>query len=214
MVRWMPPIYLNRPSHLEKLESWVSTTHEEYRKFIEKDPAFSRRFQKLDIDEPTLEDTYKILQGLKPKFEEHHGVKYSSSVIKEAVNLADRYLTDRKNPDKSIDIIDEAGAAIQLLPESKRRSKVTKKDIEKIVAQFAKNSKKLPLLVKIKEQLSKIHEHLKLKIYGQNAAVAQVADAIITAKSGLGHDGKPIASFLFAGPTGVGKNRISKNNWP
>lgn len=192
-----------------KVRIMGSTTHEEYRKFIEKDPAFSRRFQKLDIDEPSLEDTYKILQGLKPRFEEHHGVKYSNAVVKEAVDLAARYLTDRKNPDKSIDIIDEAGAAIQLLPESKRRSKVTKKDIEKIVAQFAKIPK-ITVAGTDKERLARIHDNLRLKIYGQDQAVNQVADAIITAKSGLGHEDKPIASFLFAGPTGVGKTELAK----
>jgi ATP-dependent Clp protease ATP-binding subunit ClpA len=192
-----------------KVRVMGSTTYEEYRKFIEKDPAFSRRFQKVDIDEPSIEDTYKILQGLRPKFEEYHGVKYSNPVIKETVDLAARYITDRKNPDKSIDIIDEAGAAIQLLPESKRRTKVTKKDIEKIVAQFAKIPK-ISVVGQDKDKLSKLYENLKLKIYGQDEAVSIVTDAIITSKSGLGSEGRPIANFLFAGPTGVGKTELAK----
>ncbi len=192
-----------------KIRVMGSTTHEEYRKFIEKDPAFSRRFQKIDIDEPSVEDTYKILQGLKSKFEEHHGVKYSNKIIKEIVDLTNRYITDRKNPDKSIDIMDEAGAAIQLLPESKKRTKVTKRDIEKIVAQFAKIPK-ISVVVEDKENLSKLYHNLKLQIYGQDHAVGKVSDAIITSKSGLGDEQRPIASFLFAGPTGVGKTELAK----
>ena len=192
-----------------KVRIMGSTTHEEYRKFIEKDPAFSRRFQKIDIDEPTTEDTYKILQGLRSKFEEYHGVKYSNQIIKEAVDLAERFITDRKNPDKSIDIIDEAGAAIQLLSKSKKRTHVTKKDIEKIVAQFAKIPK-ISLVGDEKVKLSKLYENLKLKIYGQDEAVSIVSDAILTAKSGLRDEDKPIANFLFAGPTGVGKTELAK----
>jgi ATP-dependent Clp protease ATP-binding subunit ClpA len=192
-----------------KVRIMGSTTYEEYRKFIEKDSAFSRRFQKVDIDEPSIEETYKILQGLKEKFEEYHGVKYSNAVIKEAVDLTSRYITDRKNPDKSIDIIDEAGAAIQLLPESRRRVNVTKKDIEKIVAQFAKIPK-ISVVGQDKDKLSKLLENLKLKIYGQDEAVSMVTDAIITSKSGLGSEEKPIANFLFTGPTGVGKTELAK----
>ena len=118
-----------------KIRVMGSTTHEEYRKFIEKDSAFNRRFQKIDIDEPSLEDTFKILKGLKGKFEEHHGVKFSNSILRETVNLTEKYITDRKNPDKSIDVIDEAGAAVQLLPETKRKRRFR----EKILKQWWQN---------------------------------------------------------------------------
>lgn len=186
-----------------------STTHEEYRKFIEKDSAFSRRFQKVDVDEPTTDDTYKILQGLRPKFEDHHGVKYPNTVLKAAVDLAERYITDRKNPDKSIDVIDEAGAMMHLLPESKRRGSITKKDIEEVVARLAKIPK-ISVAASEKDKLKNLKIDLLNVIYGQDSAVEQVADAILMSRSGLGHEGKPIASFLFAGPTGVGKTELAR----
>lgn len=186
-----------------------STTHDEFRKFVEKDPAFNRRFQKIDIDEPSWEDTYKILQGLKSKFEEHHNVKYSNPVLKLAVNLSERYITDRRNPDKSIDIIDEAGAAVQLLPASKRKSTITKKDIENIVAKIAKIPR-LSVAAEEKDKLKKLKDNLKLLIFGQDKAVDQVSDAILLSRSGLGNEGKPTGSFLFAGPTGVGKTELAR----
>lgn len=186
-----------------------STTHEEYRKFIEKDPAFSRRFQKIDIDEPTLEDTYKILQGLRSRFEEHHGVKYSNTILKDAVDLGHRYISDRKNPDKSIDIIDEAGASIQLLANSDQRTNVTRRDLELVVAKLAKIPQ-VSVTSNEKEKLKGLKEHLKMTIYGQDEAVDKVSDAILMSRSGLGHEGRPVANFLFAGPTGVGKTELAK----
>lgn len=186
-----------------------STTHEEYRKFIEKDSAFSRRFQKVDISEPTSDETYKILQGLKKKFEEHHNVVYSNPILKAAVDLSERFITDRKNPDKAIDVIDEAGASIQLLPEAKRRTKITKKDIESIVASLAK----IPKITVVGNEVNKLKnlkENLKMAIYGQDEPVEKVADAILLSRSGLGDIEKPMASFLFAGPTGVGKTELAK----
>jgi len=184
-----------------------STTHEEYRKFIEKDSAFSRRFQKIDVEEPSLDDTYKILQGLRPKFEEHHGVKYSNSVLKAAVDLSSRYITDRMNPDKAIDVIDEAGAYTQLL--ATKRSKITKKDVESIVAKLAK----VPMISVVgdeKEKLRDLKKNLLMTIYGQDKAVEKVADAILLSRSGLGTEDKPMASFLFSGPTGVGKTELAR----
>lgn len=186
-----------------------STTHDEFRKFVEKDPAFNRRFQKIDIEEPSSDDTFKILQGLKSKFEEHHKVKYSNPVLKMAVNLSERYITDRKNPDKSIDIIDEAGAAIQLLPQSKRRANITKKDIETIVAKIAKIPR-LSVAAEEKDKLKNLKDNLKLLIFGQDGAVEKVSDAILLSRSGLGNEGKPTGSFLFAGPTGVGKTELAR----
>lgn len=186
-----------------------STTHEEYRKFIEKDPAFSRRFQKIDVEEPSLEDTYKILLGLKDKFEEHHSVKYPPSVLKLAVDLTNKYITDRKNPDKTIDVIDEVGAAMQLLPASKRRSQITKKDIEKVVAQLARIPQ-ISVIGEEKKNLKDLKENLQMLIYGQEHAVEKVADTVIMSRSGLGDDRKPMASFLFAGPTGVGKTELAR----
>jgi ATP-dependent Clp protease ATP-binding subunit ClpA len=184
-----------------------STTHEEFRRFIEKDTAFSRRFQKVDVSEPSLEDTYKILKGLKAKFEEHHGVKYSDQVVKLIVDLASRHLTDRRNPDKSIDVLDEAGAAIQML--TKKRQNVTKKDIEIVIASLAK----IPALTVAgneQDKLKDLAKNLKLVLYGQDHAIELVADAISLSRSGLGAEGKPMASFLFAGPTGVGKTELAK----
>lgn len=192
-----------------KLRCIGSTTHDEFRKFIEKDHAFSRRFQKVDIDEPSVDDTYKILLGLKDKFEEFHGVKYSNTVLKSAVDLAEKHITDRKNPDKAIDVIDEIGARLQLLPESKKRSNVTKRDVEEIVAELARIPK-VSVQSSEKEKLKGLRDNLKLLIYGQDHAVEQVSDAILMSRSGLGHDLKPMASFLFAGPTGVGKTELAR----
>ena len=184
-----------------------STTHEEYRKFIEKDSAFSRRFQKIEVEEPSTEDTYKILMGLREKFEEHHDVKYSNSVLRAAVDLSARYITDRKNPDKSIDVIDEAGAYTQLL--ANKRNKITKKDIERIVAKLAKIPN-ISVVGDDKQKLKDLRKNLKMVIYGQDNAVDKVSDAILLSRSGLGHENKPMASFLFAGPTGVGKTELAR----
>lgn len=186
-----------------------STTHAEYRKFIEKDPAFSRRFQKIDVNEPTVDETIKILEGLKPKFEEFHKVKYSNSILKSAVELSNRYITDRKNPDKAIDIIDEAGAAVQLMSPSNRKTQITKKDIENVVGQIARIPK-IQVNKDQKDQLKNLKSNLKLLIYGQDEAISKVSDAILMAKSGLRDEEKPLGSFLFVGPTGVGKTELAK----
>ncbi|MGB0452727.1 MAG: ATP-dependent Clp protease ATP-binding subunit ClpA [Bacteriovoracaceae bacterium] len=192
-----------------RLRCLGSTTFTEYRKFIEKDSAFARRFQKIDVNEPSKDETLKILEGLKPKFEEFHSVKYGPSVLKAAVDLSDRYITDRKNPDKAIDLIDEAGAAIQLLPPSQRKSQVTKRDIEQIVGLVARIPK-IQVNKDDKEQLKSLESNLKLLIFGQDKAVEQVSNAILMAKSGLRDEGKPLGSFLFVGPTGVGKTELAK----
>jgi len=186
-----------------------STTHEEYRKFVEKDTAFNRRFQKIDIDEPTVEDTYRILKGLKSKFEEYHTVKYSNPVLRSAVTLSERYIMDKKLPDKAIDVIDEVGAAVQLLPKSKRKSKVSLKDIEQAVSKMAK----IPLQSVIgneKEKLKNLKQNLKLLIFGQDQAIDKLTDTILLSRSGLGNELKPMASLLFSGPTGVGKTELAK----
>jgi ATP-dependent Clp protease ATP-binding subunit ClpA len=192
-----------------KVKCIGSTTYDEYRKFIEKDAAFNRRFQKVDVNEPTLEDTYKILLGLKSKFEEHHKVKYSNPIIKLVVDLAGKYITDRKNPDKSLDVIDEVGAMIRIMPESKRHQNVTKKDVESVVASMAKIPK-MSVASDERDKLKSLKANLKLMIFGQDEAVNKVADAILLARSGLGQDQKPLGSFLFTGPTGVGKTELAR----
>jgi ATP-dependent Clp protease ATP-binding subunit ClpA len=186
-----------------------STTYEEYRKHIEKDSAFSRRFQKVDVNEPTPDDTYKILQGLKSKFEEHHNVKYSNQILKLITDLSAKHITDRKNPDKSIDVMDEAGAMIRVMPENKRHININKKDIETIVAKMAKIPK-MSLATDEKDKLKNLRSNLKLTIFGQDDACDTVADAIILSRSGLSHDEKPMGSFLFTGPTGVGKTELAR----
>lgn len=186
-----------------------STTHEEYRKFIEKDSAFSRRFQKVDIDEPSKEDTLKILKGLRSQFEKYHQVKFSDAVLRSAVDLSEKHLSERKNPDKSIDVIDEVGASIQLLPESKRKTQISKKDIETVVSRLARIPE-VNVAGSEKQKLKKLKENLKLMIFGQDEAVQKVTDAILLSRSGLSADDKPIANFLFAGPTGVGKTELAR----
>lgn len=186
-----------------------STTYEEYRKFIEKDSAFSRRLQKVDVLEPNPDDTLKILLGLRPKFEEHHNVKYSNAIIKLIVDLATKHLTDRKNPDKSIDVIDEVGAMIRILPESKRHQNITKKDVETVIAMMAKIPK-MSVATDERDKLRSLKNNLKMLIFGQDQAVEKVADAILLSRSGLGSDQKPMGSFLFTGPTGVGKTELAK----
>ncbi len=192
-----------------KLRCMGSTTFDEYRKFVEKDHAFNRRFQKIDIQEPSLEETFKILQGLKSKFEKHHGVKYSNTILKAAVDLSNRYLNDRKLPDKAIDVIDEAGAVVQLMPASKKKTNITLRDIENIISVLAR----VPIQSVTgteKEKLKNLEKNIKLLIYGQDHAVHKVCDAILMARSGLGDRNRPTGSFLFTGPTGVGKTELSK----
>jgi len=186
-----------------------STTHEEYRKFIEKDSAFSRRFQKVDIDEPSKEDTLKILKGLRSQFEKYHNVKFSDAVLRSAVDLSEKHLSERKNPDKSIDVIDEVGASIQLLPASKRKTQISKKDIETVVSRLARIPE-MSVVGTEKERLQSLKENLGYMIFGQDQAVEKVTDAILLSRSGLSTDDKPIANFLFAGPTGVGKTELAR----
>jgi ATP-dependent Clp protease ATP-binding subunit ClpA len=186
-----------------------STTHDEYRKFVEKDSAFNRRFQKVDIDEPSLDETYQILKGLKGKFEEFHDVKIPNNVLQSAVDLSVKHLADRRLPDKAIDVIDEAGALQQLLPAAKRRKTLAVKDIEHVISQMAKIPKK-SVASDEREKLRNLRSELASLIFGQDEAVAKVADAILMARSGLNNPDKPLGSFLFAGPTGVGKTELAK----
>lgn len=186
-----------------------STTYEEYRKFIEKDSAFNRRLQKVDVLEPTPDDTQKILLGLRSKFEDHHNVKYSNAVIKLIVDLAHKHITDRKNPDKSLDVLDEVGAMIRILPENKRHQNVTKKDVETVVSLMAKIPK-MSVATDERQKLKGLKSNLRLLIFGQDEAIDKVADAILMSRSGLAHDQKPMGSFLFTGPTGVGKTELAR----
>lgn len=192
-----------------KLRTMGSTTYKEFRQHFEKDRALSRRFQKIDVNEPSVEDSIKILKGIKSYFEDHHGIKYTSDAIKSAVELAARYITDRKLPDKAIDVIDEAGAAQHLLPESKRRKTIGVKEIEAIVAKIArippKNVSKDDAIV-----LKDLEPSLKRVVFGQDAAIEALSSAIKLARAGLREPEKPIGSYLFAGPTGVGKTEVAK----
>jgi ATP-dependent Clp protease ATP-binding subunit ClpA len=187
-----------------------STTFDEYRKYFEKDQALNRRFQKVDVLEPSVEDAIQILLGLKSKFEEHHQVKYPDSVIRTAVELSQKHISERKLPDKAIDVIDEVGAYLKLRPENVGTEvEVTVPDIEHIVAKIARIPQK-SISVNEKEKLRFLERDLKMMIYGQDQAIEKVANALILSRSGLGSADKPIASFLFTGPTGVGKTELAK----
>jgi len=186
-----------------------STTFDEYRKYFEKDQALNRRFQKIDVLEPSVEDSVKILAGLKPKFEEHHQVKYPEVVIRAAVELSNKHVTDRKLPDKAIDVIDEVGSYLRLQPQAEKGAEVTLADIEHIVSKIARIPQK-SISVNEKEKLRFLERDLKMMIYGQDEAIDKVSNALILSRSGLGHANKPIASFLFTGPTGVGKTELAK----
>jgi ATP-dependent Clp protease ATP-binding subunit ClpA len=186
-----------------------STTYQEYRGIFEKDRALARRFQKIDVNEPTVEDTVKILEGLKSRFEEHHSVQYTRSALRSAVELSARHITDRQLPDKAIDIIDEAAARLRLLPESKRRKTVQVRDIEETIAKIARIPPK-SVSTNDRDKLATLERDLKLVIYGQDSAVEQLAASIKLARSGLGNPDKPIGNFLLAGPTGVGKTEVTR----
>ncbi len=192
-----------------KLRTMGSTTYKEFRQHFEKDRALSRRFQKIDVNEPSVDDTVKILKGIKTYFEDHHGIKYTADAIKTAVELSARYITDRKLPDKAIDVIDEAGAAQHLLPESKRRKTIGVKEIEAVVAKIArippKNVTKDDAVV-----LKDLEKSLKRVVFGQDTAIEALSSAIKLARAGLREPEKPIGSYLFAGPTGVGKTEVAK----
>ena len=190
-----------------------STTYDEFRKFFEKDQALTRRFQKIDILEPSVEDTVEIIEGLKPKFEEHHNVTYSKDIVEATVKLATKHISDRKLPDKAIDVIDEVGAYLRIKNNKKEESEtgvsVEMHDIEHIVAKIARIPEK-SISVNEKDRLKNLERDLKLLIFGQDNAVEKVSNAIILSRSGLGNEEKPIANFLFAGPTGVGKTELAK----
>jgi len=185
-----------------------STTHKEYNNTIEKDRALARRFQKIDVVEPTVEDSIKILRGLKPYYEEHHKVRFLPAAIEAAVELSARYIHDRKLPDKAIDVIDEAGAAQMLLPEAKRKKTITVREIEDVVAKMARMPSKTVSLDDA-EQLRNLEKNLKLTVFGQNKAITELAAAVKMARAGLRDDGKPMGSYLFTGPTGVGKTEVA-----
>ena len=186
-----------------------STTFKEYKQHFEKDRALSRRFRKIDVVEPSVPDTIKILTGLKSRFEEFHGLRYTNEAIKTAVELSERYITDRKLPDKAIDVIDEAGATQWLLPPSKRKKTVSVKDIEAIVAKIAR----IPSKQVSKDdtaQLKTLPTDLRRVVFGQDAAIDALSAAIKLARAGLREPNKPIGSYLFTGPTGVGKTEVAK----
>ncbi|WP_371168261.1 ATP-dependent Clp protease ATP-binding subunit ClpA [Aliiroseovarius sp. 2305UL8-7] len=192
-----------------KLRCMGSTTYKEFRQHFEKDRALSRRFQKIDVNEPSVDDAVKILKGLKPYFEAHHSVKYTADAIKTAVELSDRYVNDRKLPDKAIDVIDEAGAAQHLLVESKRRKTIGVKEIEAVVAKIARIPPK-SVSKDDTETLRDLEKALKRVVFGQDNAIDALSSAIKLARAGLREPEKPIGNYLFAGPTGVGKTEVAK----
>ncbi|MCT2540022.1 ATP-dependent Clp protease ATP-binding subunit ClpA [Sedimentimonas flavescens] len=192
-----------------KMRCMGSTTYKEFRQHFEKDRALSRRFQKIDVNEPSVGDSIKILMGLKPYFETHHDIRYTNDAIKSAVELSARYIHDRKLPDKAIDVIDEAGAAQHLLPESKRRKTLGAKEIEAVVAKIARIPPK-NVSKDDAEVLRDLEKTLKRVVFGQDKAIETLASAIKLARAGLREPEKPIGNYLFAGPTGVGKTEVAK----
>ena len=186
-----------------------STTYSEYRHIFEKDHALARRFQKIDVPEPTLEETVEILHGLKSRFEEHHGVKYEAGALEAATELSARHINDRHLPDKAIDVIDEAGANLRLQPADKRGDRVTVEMVENIVAKMARIPSK-SVSASDRDALRTLDRDLKLTIFGQDQAIEALSSAIKMSRSGLREEDKPIGAFLFAGPTGVGKTEVTR----
>ncbi len=186
-----------------------STTYQEYRGIFEKDRALARRFQKIDVTEPSADETYRILKGLKQRFEEHHGVRYSLPALRAASELSAKYINDRHLPDKAIDVIDEAGANIQLRPQSRRKKVIGVADIEAIVAKIARIPPK-KVSTSDTEALKNLERDLKLVVFGQDEAISALSAAIRMNRSGLGPEERPIGSFLFTGPTGVGKTEVTR----
>jgi ATP-dependent Clp protease ATP-binding subunit ClpA len=192
-----------------QLRCMGSTTFNEFRGIFEKDSALARRFQKVDVVEPNVEDTYKILKGLKPQFEEHHQLKYTDKALRAAADLADRYIRDRHMPDKAIDVIDEVGAGQQLLSVSKRKKLIQVSDVEKMVAKIARIPSRT-VNSDDKKLLQNLDKNMQMMVYGQDDAITNLANAIKLSRAGLKAPEKPIGSFLFAGPTGVGKTEVSR----
>src|SRR6266704_2868471 len=186
-----------------------STTYKEYRQYFEKDRALVRRFQKIDVNEPSVEDTISILKGLKPYFEDYHKLKYTSDAIKAAVELSARYIHDRKLPDKAIDVIDESGAAQMLLPENRRKRTITAKEVEACIATMARIPPK-SVSRDDREVLKNLDRDLKTMVFGQDKAIEALVSAIKLARAGLRDPEKPIGSYLFSGPTGVGKTEVAR----
>ena len=186
-----------------------STTYKEYRNYFEKDRALVRRFQKIDVNEPSIEDSIKILKGLKPYYERHHKVRYTADAIKAAVELSHRYIGDRKLPDKAIDVIDETGAAQMLVPENKRRKTITAKEVEACIATMARIPPK-SVSRDDREVLKNLDRDLKMVVFGQDNAIEALVSAIKLARAGLRDAEKPIGSYLFSGPTGVGKTEVAR----
>ncbi|MAI98502.1 MAG: ATP-dependent Clp protease ATP-binding subunit ClpA [Nisaea sp.] len=186
-----------------------STTYKEYRSHFEKDRALVRRFQKIDVNEPSIDDSIKILKGLKPYYEEHHKVRYTNEALKTAVELSARYIGDRKLPDKAIDVIDEVGAAQMLVPEAKRRKTIGVKDVEAVVAKIARIPPK-SVSTDDKTVLANLERDLRTVVFGQNTAIEALSSAIKLSRAGLREPEKPIGNYLFSGPTGVGKTEVAR----
>jgi ATP-dependent Clp protease ATP-binding subunit ClpA len=186
-----------------------STTYSEYRGIFEKDRALARRFQKIEVPEPSVEETFQILKGLKSRFEEHHGLTYDEDALKAAAELAAKHINDRHLPDKAIDVIDEAGARVRLMPEDQRPTSVDVEMVQSVVAKMARIPPK-SVSASDRDVLRNLERDLKLVIYGQDEAIAVLSSAIKMARSGLGDENKPVGSFLFAGPTGVGKTEVTR----
>ncbi|RKQ39681.1 ATP-dependent Clp protease ATP-binding subunit ClpA [Enterobacter sp. R1(2018)] len=185
-----------------------STTYQEFSNIFEKDRALARRFQKIDITEPSIDETVQIINGLKTKYEAHHDVRYTAKAIRAAVELAVKYINDRHLPDKAIDVIDEAGARSRLMPVSKRKKTVNVADIETVVARIARIPEK-SVSASDRDTLKSLNDRLKMLVFGQDKAIEALTEAIKMSRAGLGHDHKPVGSFLFAGPTGVGKTEVT-----
>ncbi|MEM6709946.1 MAG: AAA family ATPase, partial [Pseudomonadota bacterium] len=186
-----------------------STTYQEYRGIFDKDRALSRRFQKIDVTEPDVDDTYRILKGLKPRFEDHYQLRYTDRALRAAAELAAKYINDRFMPDKAIDVVDEAGAAQLLLPSSKRKKSIGAPDVEQVVAKIARIPSS-QVSSSDKEALRDLESKLKMVVFGQDEAIEQLSSAIKLSRAGLKAGEKPVGSFLFAGPTGVGKTEVCK----
>ncbi|MCS2153633.1 ATP-dependent Clp protease ATP-binding subunit ClpA [Scandinavium goeteborgense] len=185
-----------------------STTYQEFSNIFEKDRALARRFQKIDITEPSVEETVQIINGLKPKYEAHHDVRYTAKAVRAAVELAVKYINDRHLPDKAIDVIDEAGARARLMPVSKRKKTINVADIETVVARIARIPEK-SVSQSDRDTLKNLGDRLKMLVFGQDKAIEALTEAIKMSRAGLGQDHKPVGSFLFAGPTGVGKTEVT-----